>query len=255
MSSYPYATGTYATGALALAPLDVLTPVGSTDPVVDVDNAIRQIKLYLHDIKGPEARIQEVEDITSAGGVADLVYPVGTIYETTATAFDPNVSFYGTWVQVSKGMARYGYDAADNDYNATGDSTGTTGAWAGLETAPAATAASDGAHTHSMSGTIDGYILEEADIPAHDHINGSFNKLLLVDGTATNASADSTAGEPRLDASGNGTISSYGGGGSHTHGTTGLTAGSGGAHTHSVTSSDHDNRPPGYITVVWERTV
>ena len=43
----------------------------------------------------------EVEDPTE---YLDKFYPVGTYYETTVGAFDPNVSWVGTWVRDSDGL-------------------------------------------------------------------------------------------------------------------------------------------------------
>lgn len=58
MSSYLYTNGD------GLTVLDVLTPVGATDPVSDLDNAVQQIKLFLKD---------------GVAGVARLLGPTGQL--------------------------------------------------------------------------------------------------------------------------------------------------------------------------------
>lgn len=57
MSTYPFISGSYPDGATALLQLAENTPIGASDPVSDVDDAIQQIKKYLKDIKGPQALI------------------------------------------------------------------------------------------------------------------------------------------------------------------------------------------------------
>lgn len=103
----------------------------------------------------------------------------------------------------------------------------------------AATAGSDGAHTHTVSGTTDGHALTESEMPAHTH-NETF-----VDDNGGQAKAGSGGfsvggytGTTRTAA-----VSSTGGGAAHTHTHTSTTD-SGGAHTHTVTSSAGANNPP-----------
>lgn len=40
----------------------------------------------------------------------DNIYPIGSIYTTTKTDFDPNASFGGTWTQVQRGKFLMGVD-------------------------------------------------------------------------------------------------------------------------------------------------
>ena len=47
----------------------------------------------------------------------DKIYPEGSIYATTDTDFDPNVSFYGTWSEYAAGKVLVGHDADDTDFD------------------------------------------------------------------------------------------------------------------------------------------
>jgi microcystin-dependent protein len=51
------------------------------------------------------------------------------------------------------------------------------------------------------------------EIPAHNHANGSYSKLLKVDGSGTSGLTDNSAGEPNLNSTG--TIATVGGNGAH----------------------------------------
>lgn len=58
-----------------------------------------------------------VKSLTIGGKtIFDLVYPVGSIYETDNEGFDPNTSFGGTWEQI-KGKVIVGVDTRDTDFN------------------------------------------------------------------------------------------------------------------------------------------
>ena len=56
--------------------------------------------------------------------VFDAVYPVGSYYETSDSAFDPNTTFGGTWVQDTKGRVTVAVDPDDPDFNASGKTGG-----------------------------------------------------------------------------------------------------------------------------------
>ena len=51
------------------------------------------------------------------------IFPVGTIYTTTSSTFDPNVTFGGTWERYAKGRTLIGVDVNDVNFN-TGEKTG-----------------------------------------------------------------------------------------------------------------------------------
>ena len=52
------------------------------------------------------------------------LWPVGSYYETSDLAFDPNVSWGGTWVQDSKGRATFSYDSTVTEFNTVGKTGG-----------------------------------------------------------------------------------------------------------------------------------
>ena len=45
----------------------------------------------------------------------DVIYPIGTVYNTTESTFDPNISFYGTWERI-KGKVLVGVDESDTNF-------------------------------------------------------------------------------------------------------------------------------------------
>ena len=79
----------------------------------------------------------------------DLIYPIGSIFETTKQDFDPNVTFNGTWVRV-KGKVLVGVDEDDTDF--------------------ASSTLTGGEKTHTLLGT---------EMPIHNH------GLRTVDGQNT----------------------------------------------------------------------
>ena len=65
-----------------------------------------------------------VKSLTIGGKtIFDLVYPVGSIYETDNEEFDPNTSFGGTWERI-KGKVIVGVDKADGAFDAVGKTGG-----------------------------------------------------------------------------------------------------------------------------------
>lgn len=50
------------------------------------------------DIKVGNTTLKDISEKVS--GLFDLIYPVGSIYQTTDASFSPNVSFSGTWTQI-----------------------------------------------------------------------------------------------------------------------------------------------------------
>lgn len=65
-----------------------------------------------------------VKSLTIGGKtIFDLVYPVGSIYETDNEGFDPNTSFGGTWERI-KGKVIVGVDKEDGDFDTVGKTGG-----------------------------------------------------------------------------------------------------------------------------------
>lgn len=54
----------------------------------------------------------------------DIVYPVGSYYETSDTSFNPNTAWGGTWVEDSKGRVTVGQDTNDTSFDTIGETGG-----------------------------------------------------------------------------------------------------------------------------------
>ena len=121
------------------------------------------------------------------------IYPVGSIYMNMAVATNPGTLLgFGTWVAYATGQALVGYEASGT-FDALDESLG----------------------AETFSGTSGSTTLTTSQIPSHNHSNGSYDRLLKVDGTKTIASYDNSAGEPNVAESA--AISAAGGGAGHTH--------------------------------------
>ena len=124
----------------------------------------------------------------TAATINALVYPVGSIYMNANVATNPATLLgFGTWEAYAEGRVPVGKASSGtfDTLNATG----------GAET---------DAHTLTLS-----------EIPSHNHNNGSYQYLLLSNGSATIADTDSTSGEPNL--AKQGAIQAAGGGQAHSH--------------------------------------
>ena len=116
------------------------------------------------------------------------MYPVGSIYTNAAVSTNPATLLgFGTWVAYAEGRVPVGKASSGtfDTLNATG-----------------------GAETDSHTLTL-------SEIPSHNHNNGSYQYLLLSNGSATIADTDSTSGEPNL--AQQGAIQAAGGGQAHSH--------------------------------------
>lgn len=54
----------------------------------------------------------------------DVMYPVGSYYETSNASFNPNTEWGGTWVEDTKGRVTVALDSNDTDFNNTGKTGG-----------------------------------------------------------------------------------------------------------------------------------
>ena len=135
----------------------------------------------MYRVKVVGTEITAVEKV--AGSVSNLnlvelniwktIYPVGCLFETTNSAFNPQTHFGGTWEQYGAGRVTVGYSAGETEFNAGGK----TG----------------GAKTHTLT---------EAEMPQHRH-------LLLVETTSGNIGATTGNGILRADSSQLGRVVSY----------------------------------------------
>ena len=132
-----------------------------------------------------------VQTATSAANIADVVYPVGSIF-TTVTAYADSAAVVAviggtTWAAFGAGKVLVGVDTGDSDFNT-------------IEETGGAKTSTTGSHT-----------LTVAEMPSHTH-------------TTVNSNSDSGAGKPATGSdSPEGsahTSAATGGGGGHTHGST-----------------------------------
>lgn len=88
-------------------------------------NTLSSMLKFLGETLGANPNTLKTTDKTLVGGINgawEIVYPVGSYYETSDASFDPNVSWGGTWVLEDAGKVHLG---AGTDYTigATGGST------------------------------------------------------------------------------------------------------------------------------------
>ena len=73
------------------------------------------------------------------------IYPVGCLFETTDSAFNPQTHFGGTWEQYGAGRVTVGYSSGETEFNAGGKTGGAK--------THALTGAENGSHDHGVSST------------------------------------------------------------------------------------------------------
>ena len=169
------------------------------------------------------------------------VYPVGSVYVNATSSTNPATLLgFGTWVAFGAGRVMVGLDSADADFN-TAEETG------GAKTVTS---------TGSISGTVGGTALTEAQMPKHYHQMRGPNSV-----TAPQNDQGSTGfgvyggGTPDDGAQQYGTYST--GGGSASGGTATGTA-NGQSHTHSFSGTFTGNATsvvqPYVVVRMWKRT-
>ncbi len=209
-------TATYITDLVSTNPL-------GTDSKAQGDNHIRLLKEVLKtqfpSLGSAAVTATAAEINLLAGGIFDIIYPVGTIYESTSSA-NPSTYFTGTtWARYGNGRVTVGQDSSDGSFDSVND----TG---GAKTV-ALTSAQMPSHTHSFSGTTSS--------------NGSHNHTYTYEyargtGIAGAANGDSSTVT--------GTTSTVG---NHNHTFSGTTGGAG-------SGSAHENMPPYCVVYRWKRT-
>lgn len=191
-----------------------VTPTGGA---VDIDLGVTSVNGMTGDVTVTERSVKQL---------IDIIYPVGTYYETTNANFDPNVAWTGTtWQRITDGRVLI---AGGGDYS-VGSNYG--------EKTHKITTAEMPTHSHSASTANNGN---------HTHTRGTMN----ITGSVTNkddecwGSADvfTNSGALTMEESnyGNGSYNGYQGGGGYrlsfdaSKSWTGATS-SNGSHNHSVT--------------------
>jgi len=209
-------TATYITDLVSTNPL-------GTDSKAQGDNHIRLLKSVLQtqfpNLGSAAVTATAAELNLLAGGIFNIIYPVGTIYESTSSA-NPSTHFAGTtWERYGDGKVTVGQDTGDSDFN---DITDTGGA-----KTVSLTSGQMPSHSHSFSGTT-------GQAGAHNHTyTYEYARGSGIAGAENGESSTVT-----------GTTSSVG---NHSHSFSGTTGSAG-------SGSAHENMPPYCIVYRWKRT-
>ena len=219
-----------------------------------------------------------VKALLESGIIADMLYPVGSIYLSASDA-NPATLFGGTWQRI-EGRFLYASDDAheagttggSNDAVVVSHTHSGTAASNGAHT-HSATADSAGSHNHSISGGSHSHTASTNSTGSHSH---SYGESLLAEGEqpgdvnattkyqphwyvhleTSTASAGSHSHSVTV-ANSSSHSHTVGSGGSHSHD---VTVGNGGSHSHTVTvsaagESATDKNMPAYLSVyAWRRT-
>ena len=174
---------------------------------------------------------------------ASELRPVGSIVKLYVSS-DPAVLFgFGTWQRQSKGRIGVSVDPMDTSMNAIGQTGG--------EKAHTLTAAENGQHTHTGTGTMASHShglggLTASTVGAHTHTR--------ADRMSGGMSAPSGAGNTSAQSSSSNTTSA----GGHTHNFTGTTGTDNTSYPITVSNAGagqaHNNLPPYIAVYVWKRT-
>ena len=144
--------------------------------IIDTDGAL---------ISNSDTKISTQKAIkTYIGTIINTIYPVGHILMTENSANPSTYLGVGTWVAYGNGKVPIGIDTSQTEFNTIG-----------------------------LTGGEKSHILSILETPSHNHANGSYSKLLKVDGGGTTSFTDNSGGEPNLNSAG--TIASVGGNGAH----------------------------------------
>jgi hypothetical protein len=167
------------------------------------------------------------------------LHPVGSIYINATNATNPGTLLgFGTWTAFGAGRVPVGFNAADPDFDTA------------EETGGAKTVASSG----TISGTVGGTSLTEAQMPKHYHLMLGPNSVSSPQGSGSSSGVYG-GGTPDDNTQAYGTYST-GGNASSGSQTTGISNGD--SHTHSFSgtySGSATSVLQPYITVyMWKRT-
>jgi hypothetical protein len=169
------------------------------------------------------------------------IYPVGSVYINATSSSNPSSLLgFGTWTAFGAGRVMVGLDGSDADFD-TAEETG------GAKTVAAA---------GSISGTVGGTSLTEAQMPKHYHSMFGPNSLdFYPQGSFTSPGGTYSGG---TDDDGVYQYNTFSAGGNAASGSSGTGTSNGDSHTHSfsgsVTGSATSVVQP-YITVrMWKRT-
>jgi hypothetical protein len=159
--------------------------VESVNGVTPTDGAVT-IDLGVTSVNGQTGAVTITE--RSVKQLIDIIYPVGSYYETTNANFNPNTAWAGTtWQRITDGRVLI---AGGGDYT-VGNNYGEKTHKITIAEMPAhnhsASAAENGAHNHSVSGNT-GYAGSHKHDRGDMNITGNFNASQLYD-SGTNIAA------------------------------------------------------------------
>jgi microcystin-dependent protein len=185
-------------------------------------------KTQITDIKKLSASVEEISNNIKYFNkkMSDLLnafYPVGSVYETMDSDFDPNKVWGGTWDRI-KGRVLVGVDESDDDFK-TADKTG------GEKTHKLSTSEMP-IHTHTLAGTA-------ASAGNHKHTTELYHRNDVYKGSG-NLDAYHWSFGTKYNV---GTSES----GSHTHRVSGTAEATGGGNA-------HNNLQPYVTCFIWKRT-
>jgi hypothetical protein len=169
------------------------------------------------------------------------VYPVGSIYVNATSSSNPSTLLgFGTWEAFGAGRVLVGLNASDTDFDTA------------EETGGSKTSTSSG----SISGTVGGTALTEAQMPKHYHsMFGPNNLDFFPQGSYSGVGATYGGG---TDDDGVWQYNTYSAGGNATSGGSGTGTSNGDSHTHSFsgtfTGSTQSTVQPYVVVRMWKRT-
>lgn len=111
---------------------------------VEIDGKIYEVEPEQYSGQTP---LSAENFIAMQDGLIDLLYPVGSYYETSNASFDPNTEWMGTWVLDSSGKMTISQDTKDNDFSTIGATGGSKTHTQTVEEMPSHT------HTYPRTGT------------------------------------------------------------------------------------------------------
>jgi hypothetical protein len=182
--------------------------------------------------------------------VKQTLYPIGSIYSSTAATNPGDASMlgFGTWIAFGAGRVMIG---AGGGYTA-GDTGGSANAVVVSHTHTGTTGGQSQTHEHAFSGTTD------TENQGHVHTNSQGQYGVLNNGASGSAGVEEGAGAPNIfyDSMGNPNVQ-------HTHTFNGGTVAANRDHTHGFLTSDasggvsgtNANLQPYVVVYMWTRTV
>lgn len=122
----------------------------------------------VYDLDDIETRLAALE---SAAGVVsfDKVFPVGSIFMTVDSTFNPGIHFGGTWERYAKGKTIVGVNESDTSFNSVNKEGGNK------------------TISYTPGGSVGNHKLTVAEIPSHSHVIGGHTHEIHYSGAQGSA--------------------------------------------------------------------